>query len=76
MLTRWTVTLIEKASRYDPAGGDMLVKFKIFKSSVKSWPDLCTEAAEFASEKGREHLINVSVSEDHNKGVIIVWYWE
>lgn len=54
----------------------MQVKFKIFKSSVKSWPDLCAESAAFASEKGREHLINVSVSEDHNEGVIIVWYWE
>ena len=54
----------------------MQVKFKIFKSSVKSWPDLCAEAAAFASELGREHLINVSVSEDHNEGIIIVWYWE
>jgi hypothetical protein len=70
------VTPIEESSRYDPAGGDMQVNFKIFKSSVKSWQDLCAKAAEFASEKGREHLINVSVSEDHSKGVIIVWYWE
>ena len=54
----------------------MQVKFKIFKSSVKSWADLCSEAAEFASEKGREQLIDVAVSEDHNEGVIIVWYWE
>ena len=54
----------------------MQVKFKIFESSVKSWPDLCAEAAAFASEQGREHLINVSVSEDHNEGVIVVWYWE
>ena len=54
----------------------MLVKFKIFKSSSKSWPDLCGEAAAFASEQGRDRLINVSVSEDHYNGVIIVWYWE
>lgn len=54
----------------------MLVKFKIFKSSIKSWPDLCAEAAAFASEQGRDRLINVSVSEDHSDGVIIVWYWE
>ena len=54
----------------------MLVKFKIFKSSIKSWPDLCGEAAAFASEQGRDRLINVSVSEDHHDGVIIVWYWE
>lgn len=54
----------------------MFVKFKIFKSSLKSWADLCTEAASFASEQGRDRLINVSVSEDHNDGVIVVWYWE
>jgi hypothetical protein len=53
-----------------------LVNFKIFKSVMKSWPDLCAEAAAFASEQGRERLINVSVSEDHHEGVIIVWYWE
>ena len=54
----------------------MMVRFKIFKSSTKSWANLCDEAAAFASEQGRERLINVSVSEDHSKGVIIVWYWE
>jgi hypothetical protein len=54
----------------------MFVKFKIFKSSLKSWEDLCSEAASFASEQGRDRLINVSVSEDHNDGVIVVWYWE
>jgi hypothetical protein len=65
-----------RVCRYDSVGGRMSVKFKIFKSSIKSWPDLCTEAAAFASEQGRDRLINVSVSEDHNDGVIIVWYWE
>jgi hypothetical protein len=65
-----------RVCRYDSVGGSMLVKFKIFKSSIKSWPDLCGEAAAFASEQGRDRLINVSVSEDHNDGVIIVWYWE
>ena len=54
----------------------MLVRFKIFKSSIKCWPDLCGEAAAFASEQGRDRLINVSVSEDHSDRVIIVWYWE
>jgi hypothetical protein len=54
----------------------MKVRFRLFKSSMKSWDDLCTEAAEFASEKGRERLISLSVSEDHYEGVIVVWYWE
>ena len=54
----------------------MQVQFRIFKSWTKSWDDLCAEASAFASEKGRERLINLSVSEDQNEGVIIVWYWE
>jgi hypothetical protein len=64
------------ACRYDSVGGGMLVKFKIFKSSTKSWATLCEEAASFASDQGQERLINMSVSEDHSKGVIVVWYWE
>ena len=54
----------------------MQVKFEIFKSWTKSWPDLCAEAAAFASDRGRERIINISVSEDQNDGVIIVWYWD
>lgn len=54
----------------------MQVKFRLFKSSFKSWDDLCAQAAEFASQIGKERLINLSVSEDHNEGVIVVWYWE
>jgi hypothetical protein len=54
----------------------MQVKFELFKSVFKSWEELCAQAAAFASEKGRERLINLSLSEDHNEGVIIVWYWE
>jgi hypothetical protein len=65
-----------RISRYDPRGGAMQVKFQLFKSFMKSWEDLCSEAAAFASEKGRERLINLSVSEDQNEGVIVVWYWE
>ena len=54
----------------------MKVSCEIFKSSVKSWTDLCGEAAAFASEKGKERLINISVSSDQGKGVIVVWYWD
>ena len=54
----------------------MQVKHQIFKSWTKSWDTLCEEAARFASEKGRDRLINLSVSEDQNEGVIVVWYWE
>jgi hypothetical protein len=53
----------------------MQVKFQLFKSSMKSWADLCDDAAAFASGKGPERVISLSVS-DHNERVIIVWYWE
>jgi hypothetical protein len=54
----------------------MQVRFEIFKSYTQSWENLCAEAAAFATERGRDRLINISVSEDDNQGVIVVWYWE
>jgi hypothetical protein len=54
----------------------MRVRFKVFKSSFSSWDGLCQQAAHFASEQGRDRLINIAVSEDHNDGVVVVWYWE
>ena len=54
----------------------MKVSFQVFKSHMKSWTDLCEEAAAFASEKGKERLINVSVSADSGQGIIVVWYWD
>ncbi len=54
----------------------MQVRFEMFKSSFKSWSDLCEEAAAFASEKGKERLINMSISGDHREGLIVVWYWD
>lgn len=53
----------------------MVVRFKMFKSSLASWHDLFAEAASFATGVGRENLISISHSEDANDGVITVWYW-
>ena len=50
------------------------VKFEVFKSSTKSWNKLCAEAAAFATATGPERIINISMSEDHSKGVVVVWY--
>ena len=54
------------------------VRHKLFKSSFRSWEDLCDEAAEFATTVGRDRLINISVSQADSggQGVIFVWYWE
>jgi hypothetical protein len=54
----------------------MKVSFQVFKSHMKSWTNLCEEAAAFASEKGKERLINLSVSADSGQGIIVVWYWD
>jgi hypothetical protein len=56
----------------------MQVKHQLFKSAFKSWDSLCEEAAAFASEVGRDRLINISVAhaDSGGQGVIFVWYWE
>ncbi|HET9220586.1 MAG TPA: hypothetical protein VFR18_26645 [Terriglobia bacterium] len=56
----------------------MQVRYRLFKSVMKSWEDLCADAAAFASTIGRERLINISVSQADTggQGVIFVWYWE
>jgi len=54
----------------------MQVKCELFKSMVKSWDKLCAEAAAFASEKGKDRLITLSVSGTDSSGLIVVWYWE
>jgi hypothetical protein len=62
----------------------MSVQSRLFSSSSKSWKDLCAEACGFASEIGRERLINISVAAAGGSdvfglggaGVIVVWYWE
>jgi hypothetical protein len=62
----------------------MIVQSRLFSSSSKSWEDLCAEACEFATEVGRERLINISVAASGGTdvfglggtGVIVVWFWE
>jgi hypothetical protein len=62
----------------------MSVQHRVFASSSKSWEALCDDASAFASEVGRERLINISVAASGGTdvfglggtGVIVVWYWE
>jgi len=51
------------------------VKFEYFKSSLDTWDDMFAEAAEFATQVGRERLIGISHSQDKHQGVVAVWYW-
>ena len=62
----------------------MTVDHRIFESRTKPWEDLCEEATAFATEVGRERLINISVAASGGtdlfghggSGLIVVWYWE
>ena len=54
----------------------MQVKFQLFRATFSSWNTLCEQAAEFASSKGKDRVINIAMSADHSEGVIAVWYWE
>ena len=51
------------------------VQFRLFRSSMSRWETLFAEASAFADGVGREDLISVSHSSDHNDGVVTVWYW-
>jgi len=62
----------------------MKVECRVFESTTKSWDALVEEASTFATAKGRERLINISVAAAGGsdafgfgaKGAIFVWYWE
>jgi hypothetical protein len=51
------------------------VEFRVFRGVMTSWEALFAEAAQFATELGRERPINISHSEDKNDGVVTVWFW-
>jgi hypothetical protein len=61
----------------------MIVKCQTFVSGIKSWEKLAAEAAEYATQVGKERLINISVAAAGGgtlsvgvEGVIFVWYWQ
>lgn len=63
---------------------NLAVRHRIFESQSKSWDVLCQEATAFATQVGRQNLINISVGASGGtelfghggRGVIVVWYWE
>jgi len=66
-----------------PVEENMVLKAKIFESSMKSWESMCSEVSEFATGIGPERLVNVSVASAGGEwsgvgafGTIVVWYWE
>lgn len=51
------------------------VEHKHFRGTIKSWEALFQDAADFATEIGKERLISISHSDCHSHGVVTVWYW-
>lgn len=49
--------------------------YKYFRSTTAGWSELFDEAAAFASEVGRDQVLNISHSCDDFDGVVTVWYW-
>jgi hypothetical protein len=54
----------------------MRVVAQFFRSSFKTWEGMFEDAATFASTVPPDRLISISHSEDHSKGVVVVWFWE
>lgn len=52
------------------------MRFRKFSAIIKSWETVFQEAADFASTIGRDRVVSISHSEDHNEAIVTVWYWE
>ncbi|MFT4640296.1 MAG: hypothetical protein ACI8T1_003623 [Verrucomicrobiales bacterium] len=51
------------------------VDHRTLRAVFASFDSLFQEAAEFATQVGREDLISISHSEDKDDGVVTVWFW-
>lgn len=53
----------------------MRVCFKMFQGVFRSWDQLFSDAAAFATELGRDRVINISHAQTEHVGSVTVWYW-
>ena len=53
----------------------LAVKFEIFRSPINSWEKLFETASLFATQIGKERVINISHSWGAVEGIVTVWYW-
>lgn len=58
-----------------PPQRDWRMTYKFFRGTWASWDELFSQAAEFATSIGPEHLVTISHSCDQDDGVVTVWYW-
>jgi hypothetical protein len=49
--------------------------FKVFRSSLSPWETIFQQAADFATQIGRERILSISHSEANGDAVVTVWYW-
>ena len=54
----------------------MRAKYRVFRSMWRQWEELNEQAAEFATQIGRENVISISTGEDHDAPLpILGWFW-
>jgi len=51
------------------------LNYRLFRGSRTSWESLFEQAAEFASQRGRDRVLSISHAEHGDDGVVTVWYW-
>ena len=51
------------------------MRCKFFRGSLKSWSELFTEAADFATAIGVDHIVSISHACSGADGTVAVWYW-
>ena len=50
--------------------------FRVFRSTLfTSWDSIFQEAADFATQIGRENVMCISHSDANLNGIVTVWYW-
>ncbi len=69
--TENTLPIIEA----DAVAAGKRVDYRMFRSALKTWDTLFTEAATFASSLAPGQLINISHSVRRSDGVVAVWFW-
>ena len=53
----------------------MKVEYQVFRGMFSTWKTLFSQAAEFATDVGKEKVLSISHSQDNLEGVVVVWYW-
>lgn len=55
----------------------MTMKCKVFRGKFFTpWEKTFQLACDFASQVGRERVVNISNAGDHGYCIVTVWYWE